>query len=31
MSVPPSVWSPASPEEKLTVMPVIAASVENCS
>ena len=30
-SVPPAVWSPSSPEEKLTVMPVSAASVENCS
>src|ERR1700750_3376874 len=30
-SVPPLVWSPASPLEKFTVMPVSAASVENCS
>ena len=29
-SVPPAVWSPASPEEKFTVMPVSAASSENC-
>jgi hypothetical protein len=28
-SVPPAVWSPSSPEEKLTVMPVSAASREN--
>src|SRR5215470_5898428 len=29
-SVPPAVWSPLSPEEKFTVIPVSAASSENC-